>query len=105
MVIWENNMRKINNKELKDVSFGLIVGIGFGYIIAFITFSFYLESVLDSGFSVNDTFAQSLMKCYDKSDVCYSEICYLDLEENLIGGCSMSKVDCGLIKKRYGGIK
>lgn len=35
-------------------------------------------------------------------DICYSEICYLDLENNTIGGCSMSKVDCYLWEDKYG---
>jgi hypothetical protein len=35
-------------------------------------------------------------------NICYSEICYLDLKENQIGGCSMGKVDCKLWKDKYG---
>lgn len=34
--------------------------------------------------------------------ICYSEICYLDLENNTIGGCSISKADCRLWKDKYG---
>lgn len=34
--------------------------------------------------------------------VCYSEKCYLDLENNTIGGCSMYKVDCKLWEDKYG---
>lgn len=38
----------------------------------------------------------------DIENVCYSEICYLDLENNTIGGCSMGKVDCKLWEDKYG---
>lgn len=34
--------------------------------------------------------------------ICYSENCYWDIEENLISGCSMSKVDCDEFEHKFG---
>lgn len=38
----------------------------------------------------------------DQDRICYSEICYIDIENNIqVGGCTMSKVDCYIFKEKY----
>ena len=39
---------------------------------------------------------------YKTQRICYSEKCYLDLENNTIGGCSMYKVDCYIFEDKFG---
>lgn len=45
--------------------------------------------------------ANNISMNQEKESICYSEICYLDLYENQIGGCSMTKVNCMKFKEKF----
>lgn len=54
------------------------------------------NNTLEAVKSINFT---DINKIYQKN--CYSERCYFDIENNLISGCFMYKVDCDEFELKY----
>ena len=100
------------NKRLSDntrtaigytcIALVIIAWLGMFYVLALPDeFTFKIEMDNNTKEAMQSINYSAIEDIEDKQ-ICYSEICYMDLEKNQIGSCSLSKVNCRIFEDKFG---